>query len=211
MIRIASQPKPATPAWHEVSLRMLPAIRQHARISFRHLSPERREDCIEEAICNACGAVARLAELNKLALAYASPLARYAVAQVKDNRRVGNHLCIGDVMSPYCQQRKHVVVERLDRFDEEENQWQEAVVEDPHTPVFDQVWFRCDFPEWLQRLSRRNRKIALKLAAGERTGRVSRQHRISAGRVSQIRRELHKAWYQFQDEVEPPQAAAAPA
>ena len=69
MIRIASQPKPATPAWHELFLRMLPAIRQHARISFRHLPSERRDDCVEEAICNACCAVARLAELNKLAIA----------------------------------------------------------------------------------------------------------------------------------------------
>ena len=46
MIRIASQPKPATPKWHAVFLRMLPAIRQHARISFRHLGPEARDEAV---------------------------------------------------------------------------------------------------------------------------------------------------------------------
>ena len=54
MIRIASQPKSATPEWHEVFLRLLPAIRQHARIAFRHLGPEAREEAVEEAVCNAC-------------------------------------------------------------------------------------------------------------------------------------------------------------
>ncbi len=120
-------------------------------------------------------------------------------------------LNVRDVTSPYCQRRKHVTVARLDHFDEEENQWIEAVVEDPHTPVFDQVWFRCDFPEWLNKLSPRNRKIALKLARGETTGWVSRQHHISAARVSQLRRELHKAWLRFHGEAEPLEAAAASA
>jgi len=75
MIRIASQPKPAAPAWHEVFLRLLPAIRQHARISFRHLDPEAREEAIQAVVCNACAATARLASLGKLDLAYAGGLA----------------------------------------------------------------------------------------------------------------------------------------
>jgi hypothetical protein len=197
MIRITSQSKLATPAWHEVFLRLLPAIRQHARISFRHLTPERREDCIEEAICNACCAVARLAELNKLDLAYAGPLARYGVAQVRDGRKVGCRLNIKDVLSPYCQKRKEIIVERLDKFDDEENQWMEAVVEDLHTPVFDQVQFRCDFPAWLGTLRRRDRRIAETLAVGNRTQDVARKFKVSEGRISQLRRELAESWAQF--------------
>ena len=50
MIRIASQPKPTTPEWHEVFLGLLPAIRQHARISFRHLDPEGRAEAIQASL-----------------------------------------------------------------------------------------------------------------------------------------------------------------
>ena len=170
MIRIASAPAPKpTPAWHKRFLELLPAIRQHARISFRHLPPERREECVEEAICNACCAVARLAELNKLDLAYATPLGRYAVAQVKDNRRVGNRLCIGDVMSPYCQQRKGVVVERLDKFDREEECWEEILIPDQTCTPAELAASRIDFPAWLDTLSRRDRKVARFFAIGNRT------------------------------------------
>ena len=40
MIRIASQPKPVTPEWHQVFLEMVPAIETHARLSFGHLCGE---------------------------------------------------------------------------------------------------------------------------------------------------------------------------
>jgi len=46
-----------------------------------HFSPERRAEAVQNAVCCACAAVARLAELNKLDLCYPSVLARYAVAQ----------------------------------------------------------------------------------------------------------------------------------
>jgi hypothetical protein len=39
---------------------------------------------------------------------------------------------------------------------------------------FDQVCFRIDFPEWLARLSRRNRRIAESLACGNSTNHVAR-------------------------------------
>jgi hypothetical protein len=187
---------------------LLPAIRQHARISFRHLDPEGREEAVQEVVCNACCAVVRLAELGKLDLAYAGPLAGYGVAQVRDGRKVGCRLNICDVSSQYCQRRKNVVVERLDKFDEEENQWQEAVVVDTRSaPVPDIVAFRCDFPAWLDTLTRRNRKIALKLAIAESTGRVARMFRVSPGRVAQLRREFAGSWKKFTGET-PPDAVA---
>lgn len=187
------------PAWHAAFLAMLPAIRTHAKIAFRHLNPEAREEAVQETTCNACCAFKRLAELGKLELAYPGVLARYGVAQVKDGRKVGGHLNCKDVLSEYCQAKKHVRVERLDRFDEEEGQWLEAVVEDHRTPVADQAAFRCDFPEWLAKLSPRDRRIALRLAQGERTGVVARQFRVSPARISQLRRELHDSWREFHD------------
>ena len=73
------------------------------------------------------------AELDKLELAYPTVLARYAVAQVNDGRKVGRKLNIRDVLSPYCQKRKDVTVERLDKFGTDEGCWQEALIEDRST------------------------------------------------------------------------------
>ena len=104
-------------------------------------------------------AYARLVELDKEAIAYPSVLARLGCAQYRAHRRVGGRLNIGDVLGRYCQAKKHVIVERLDHFDDEENAWQEAVVQDTRsTPVSDIVAFRCDFAAWLRSLPRRDRR-----------------------------------------------------
>lgn len=200
----------SAPAWHQGFLRMLPAICLHARISFRHLDPEAREEAVQEVVCNACSAVARLAALNKLDLAYPSVLAHFAVNQVKDGRKVGCKMNINDVLSPYCQQRKNVKVTSIDHFDDEENQWQEAVVEDTRlAPVPDVVAFRVDFSEWLKLLPRRNRRIAENLALGHRTQDVARRFSVSEGRVSQLRRELAESWRTFVGDESPEAAAGA--
>ena len=211
MVRIASQSKPATPAWHEVFLKMAPAIEKHAKIAFGHLRAEARAEAVQNAFCCACAAVARLAELGKLDLCYASVLGRFAVAQTKDGRMLGRPLNCKDVASEYCQRAKGIVMERLDKYNREEEVWEEILIPDQTCTPAELAASRIDFPAWLDTLKPRDRKIALKLAAGETTGRVSRQHRISAGRVSQLRRELHKAWCRFQGEADPPEAAASAA
>jgi len=115
---------------------------------------------------------------------------------------VGNRLNVHDVLSSHCQRRKGIAVERIDHFDEEDGQWQEAVVVDTRTaPVPDIVAFRCDFPAWLDTLSRRNRKITLTLASNESTNGVARKFRVSPGRISQLRRELAKSWRTFVGDV----------
>jgi hypothetical protein len=197
-----------SPRWHKAFLAMLPAIVTHARIAFRHLRGEARQDAIQEAIANALVAFARLVQLKKTDLAYPTVLARYAVAQFRDGRRVGNRLNVREVLSPYAQKHKGFVVERLDHFDEEENQWCEAVVQDTKAAsVSDIVAFRCDFADWLASLSRRNRRIAESLALGNRTTDVAKRFKVCAGRVSQLRRELAESWRAFVGEQPSPAAA----
>ena len=41
------------PAWHRQFLAMLPMIVRHARVSFRHLDPEAREEAVTEVVANA--------------------------------------------------------------------------------------------------------------------------------------------------------------
>ena len=201
MICSASRPRRNACHWQIRFLAMLPAIEAQARFAFRRLDPEAREDAIQETIANALVAFVRLVQREKTNVAFPTALVRFAVAQIHDGRRVGNRLNVRDVLSPYAQQQKGIRVERLDRFDEEDNEWVEAVVEDDRTPIPDQVAFRCDFPAWLERLSRRNRRIAEALAVGHTTSAEARRFRVSPGRISQLRRDLQRSWQEFQGEV----------
>ena len=157
------------PAWQDAFMEMVPAIETHAKISFKHLDAEAREEAIQEVVCNACCAYARLVELKKTNLAYPSALARFGVAQTKDGRKVGGQLNCRDVLSEYCQQKKNLLIERLDQFDSEDEAWEEILVEDKHVGPADVAVSRIDFAAWLRTLPSRLRKIAKVLATGEST------------------------------------------
>ena len=192
-------------AWHAGFLAMLPTIYSYARGAFTHLNPEARQDMIQEVIANALVAYVRLYQQGRVALAYPTVLAKYGISQVRDGRRVGAKLNIKDPLSRYCQKRKGVVVERLDKFDDEENAWQEAVVQDTRTaPVPDIVSFRVDFADWLASLCRRDRRIAESLAIGNRTSDVAERFELSEGRISQLRREMASSWKSFTGEATAP-------
>ncbi len=161
--------KKSPPAWHAGFETMLPAIETCARVAFRHLKPEARAEAVQETICNACQAYARLVELGKTDVAYPTALAKFAVRQTKEGRKVGGKLNIRDVSSDYCKQRKSVFIERLDHYDSEEEAWSEVLVEDRRTGPADTAIVRIDFATWLKLLPRRLRKVATFLGNGETT------------------------------------------
>lgn len=198
--RKPSRCKKSRPVWHDGFLAMVPTIRRSARVAFRHLGEEAQEDAIAETVANALVAYVRLFEQGKIDLAYPTVLARYAIAQINSGRRVGNHLNTKDVLAEAARKRHGFTVESLNRFDKHVGEWIEAVIEDTRTPVPDQAAFRCDFPEWLTTHSPRNRRIAEALALGRSTSEVARRFKISAGRVSQLRSELHDSWLEFHGE-----------
>jgi len=205
MIAVAEKPvrKHRIPRWHQKFLQMLPLIRRHAAVSFRHLDREARAEAVQEVICNALAAFQRLVELGKTDVAYASPLARYAVAQVRAGRRVGAKLNCKDVGSLHCRHRKGVYVESLDHFDEEQDCWVEVLIEDKTAGPADIAASRVDFADWMQTLPSRQQRIANLLATGESTKATARRFRVTPGRVSQLRHELMQSWYQFVDEALP--------
>ena len=180
-------------AWHAGFLAMLPAIRRQLKVAFRNLDPEARAEAVQEGVCNAMLAYVRLHERGEVEKAYPTPLAQYAARQIRDGRKVGGKLNIKDVSSPYCQRLKHVVLERLDKWDREEG-WMEVVVEDRNATPADVARVRLDFAAWLKTLPRRDRKVALDLARGNRTSDVARKYELSDGRISQLRKELHLSW-----------------
>jgi len=191
-----------TPGWHAAFQTMLPAIIRHAKIAFRDHDPEQREELTQETVANCLVAFVRLVELGKTDLAYAGVLARYAVAQIRDGRKVGGRLNVNDVSSDYCQLKKGVRVARLDCYDHDADEWKEIVVEDGHATPADIAATRIDFAAWLGLLPSRDRRIAETLATGETTGAVADRFHVSAGRVSQLRRELKESWATFTGERE---------
>jgi hypothetical protein len=181
---------------------LLPDTRRHVRFAFRRLAPDRREEAIQEALANALVAYIRLFELGKTDVAYATPLADYAVRQVCDGRQVACPLNSYDVLSPYAQRKQGFAVSRLQRPDETEGTWKEILVEDRNCTPAELAASRLDFDAWLRRLPRHKRRVASTLAGGETTSGTAKKFKVTPGRVSQLRRELSESWDLFQGEAE---------
>jgi hypothetical protein len=178
-------------------LEMLPQIRLQARHAFRNQLPSRRQELIGEVVANCWVAYIRLIERGLHDVIYPSPLARFAVKQVRDGRRVGTRLNVLDVSSKHCQRAKGFKMERLDVLNDSGNAWREIVVEDKRSGPDLIAATRIDFGAWLKSLPRMKRQIAKFLATGETTSATARRFRVSRGRVSQLRRELMDAWELF--------------
>jgi hypothetical protein len=184
---------------NEKFLDMLPGICSQARRAFRQLRPEHRDELVQEVLANAYCQFVRLVRRGKSELAFATPLANFAIRQVIAGRRVADKPRLRDVLSPQARSVDGIVVERLDRFDEQECEWRQVLVEDRHATPADIAAARIDVAAWLRSLSVRNRRIAKTLAMGESTTDVARQFQLSRPRVSQLREELRTSWEQFHE------------
>jgi hypothetical protein len=189
-------------------LAMLPRIRKQAAFYLRHLPRKERAEAIQEVVASAYVSYARLIERGKADLAFAGPLARYGARQYLGGRRVGTRMNCHDITSAYCQRRKGIMVEQLDRFDDPTSEWEQLVVEDKHSTPAEVASTRIDFRAWLESLPVRTRQVAESLATGEATSHVARMFGCSASRISQLRRELYDAWLAFTGEVVPAPSSA---
>jgi hypothetical protein len=187
--------------FHREFLNLLPAIRRHARICFRRLGAEACEEAIQAALAHAWVGFKRLAERDRIKAAFATPLARYAVARVWAGREVGARLNVNDVTSIALRRRKCIGVQRLAEFHEHDAKWQEILVEDRRASPADVAATRIDFQAWLSGLPGRLRLMAETLATGEDTAVAACRFGVTPGRVSQVRRELQRAWRRFQGEL----------
>ena len=188
-----------TAASYDEFLALLPAIQADVRFAFRQLTAEAHEEATQEATANAFVAYARLVDQGRAHAAAATPLARFAVSQVRAGRMVGTRFNVRDVSSVGCQRRKGVVLDRLDRWDDRKECWREALVEDQSCTPAELAASRIDFEDWLETLPSRLRQITLRLAEGGRTRDVAREFGLSPARISQLRSELHAAWEAFQE------------
>jgi hypothetical protein len=196
---------------HRFFLAMLPKITEMGHIAFRDLDPEAKQEATAEVVASAYIMLVALVKQGRESLAYPSVLATYGIKRVKIGRMAATPMNVRDISSLYCQLQKGIAVERLDRFDREENAWQEVVVEDKHATPADIARVRIDFSDWLRTLPRRTRRIAENLATGETTGNVAKRFHVSAGRISQLRRELKESWNEFVGDLDAPVTATGAA
>ena len=101
---------------------------------------------------------------------------------------------------PDIVKREGVALESLDHWDESSGHWRDVLVEDRQATPADIAAARIDVSAWLESLPPRSRRLAERLALGESTSDAARQLGVSRSRVSQLRRELHRAWQAFQGE-----------
>jgi hypothetical protein len=208
MVSVASPAPAPRRRWHRQFLRLLPQIIIRAKIAFRHLKPEARAEMVQEVVCNALQAFARLVQLKRTSIAYAAPLATFGIKQARDGRKLAGHLNCLDVSSEYCQRLKNIIVDRLDRRDKDDDrQWCEVLVEDRHADAATIVQTKLDFSDWLASLNRRDRRAAEFLAQGESTRSAARKFKVSDCRISQLRKELAENWRRFIGDDPLPQAA----
>ena len=107
-----------------------------------------------------------------------------------------------DVLSPQAQQRRGFTVSPIPKGSSlDGNVFDEALRDNTRSEVPDQVAFRMDFPEWLSTMSDRNRHIAEDMTMGDSTLELSGRHRVSPGRISQLRREFKQDWESFTGQI----------
>ena len=179
MIAITEQPhQSVTAQQNEKFLSMLPLIRSQARLAFRRLRPELRNELVQEVVANAYCAFAALVSCGKANIAYATPLANFAIRQVIAGRRVGTKLNSRDVTSIVAQRHQGFTRRTLPSNGSESDSCSEILADDTLTPVPDQVAFRLDFPAWLRIQNRRKRELARFLALGNSATEAARRFRV---------------------------------
>ncbi len=136
---------------HAKFLAFMPQIRQQAAFAFRGLRTEARDELTEEVVANAYCAFVQLVRRGKVAIAYPTPLAQFAIRQVRAGRRVGGRLNVNDVLAGFALPRKGIRLEHVGTRDIFAG-WHETLVFDYRTPVDEQAAFRIDFPAWLAQL-----------------------------------------------------------
>jgi hypothetical protein len=190
-----------SPRWNDRFLQLLPAIQDQAEFAFRRVPSDAREELVQETVATAYGLFVTLCHRGRAALAYPTPLTKFAVRHVREGRRIGSRCNSRDILSPHASGAKRIKIERLVRFDQRKDEWREVLLEDRTAGPDKIAATRIDFAAWLKTLSRRDRKIAGRLAIGESTGTVARAFRISSARISQLRCEFFENWHRFVGEM----------
>ena len=171
---------------HDKFLMMLPLIRQQAQLAFRKALPELKDELVAEVVANAYATFSRLVQRGKADLAYATPLAQFAIRQVCAGRRVGGTPGTRDLMSVAGSVRHGLKREPMYRWVRATREWRELLIEDKTAGPAETAAARIDFANWMRRLPPRARAVATVLAKGESGCEAAERFGVSPCRISQL-------------------------
>jgi hypothetical protein len=187
----ARAPTPVPPAFAA----LLPRLRTHAGVRFRHLSPVDREEAVADVVAYGFASFLRLRARGKDPTAFPAVFAHFVTRAVANGRGVARRLSTRDLAAARSRGGR-VAIYKLDDPMPGGGWWRDLAL-DRRIRVDDQAAFNLDFPVWLATLPAVKRNVAQLLARGHGTTEVARGTGVSAGRVSQLRRELADSWLDF--------------
>lgn len=179
---------------HERFLSILPRIEGIAFIAYRHFPRDDREDAIAEVVAHAWRAFCGLVRRGKDPLQFPTVLAKYSVLSVRSGKLIGRRCNRKDVCSPFRKKARDEIVSIESPSRPGEPSWKELLIEMRQSTPAETAGARIDIAHWLRLQNRRNRRIAERLAAGNRPMDVARRFKISPARISQIREEFRGSW-----------------
>jgi hypothetical protein len=192
---------------HAAFLAILPRIELHGRCFFRHKKGDKRDEAVAEMVALAWKSFVNCVRNGKDPTQWPTALACYAVRAVHNGRRLCGQERINDVLSPRAQRGHNFTVVSLPEGGSlNGNVFDEALIDNTHTPVDEQVAFRLDFPAWRRTRSDRDRRVIDDLMLGERTMAVADRYGLTPGRVSQLRRDFALDWDRFSGLDDDPQS-----
>ena len=192
------------PAWQQRFLALLPSIRRHAKLRFRNLSPELREELVQETVARALLDFLRLVERGKEHVGLSRD--RWPVTQwprfARDGGLAADSTCATShrdtVEGGKVCRSSRWITETMRRAAGRKFWWKTGIPRPAEIAAA-----RIDVREWLKSLPKRDRRLAERLATGETTSGAARIFGITAGRISQLRRTLEASWLAFQQEAAP--------
>ncbi len=127
---------------------------------------EAREELVQEVIANAFRTWRRLVQQGKEAVAYATPLAQYAIRQVRSGRQIGSPQNAKDILSPQARRVHGISIERISRRCPNSGVWDALLVEDRKAGPAQTATARIDLHQWLGNLSRAQPQDRARFGAG---------------------------------------------
>ena len=175
------------------------AVQRYARVKLRFLAcADRKAELTAEAVGLAWLWHIRLCRQGRDSRRFPTTIAQFALRAALSGRRLVGQESSSDLLSTVAQRRHGIAVQSLSAFDNPTNELlADALRECPRCRVPDLAHFRVEFPRWLRRMSRRNRRFVARAAEGNSTSDLARMFQISKARISQMRRELARSWSAF--------------
>lgn len=166
----------------------------------RELDPDALEELTQEASCLAWEWALAGIERDKRLWEHPGGLARLAVRAARWEPRFGSGRAKREALTA-PQELRYCPVEGW-------TGWLDALAVCPGPEPWELAAARLDVPPWVRRLSKHKRRVARELAKGRGTCEVASLFGMSAGRVSQLRRELRDSWERYHGPEVFPQAGA---